>query len=236
MSDRTLHTEMHGLTAADLDRALATSRARGAVLVRRRHRRVVMLGTVAAGVLLLGGFGMLRTLADDNGGVVVDPAGRGDGKVLAPATSTTTTSSVPTTTVPEAPMGFERRELGAGVVRIDNTTPPLDALGQVVTTTTAPIDADVAIAPARSETRDVAITGSERTGDHSLWVSFECDPLSGYLDHVVYRRAGSVVTVEVTLTGVTTGLDCSGGRGIELFFPGEALPADVSAVGGHFDE
>ena len=84
------------LSDADIDRALATSLARGSQLVHRRNRRMTVLGGLGAAVLLVGGFGVLNSLGDD-GSIVVDPAQQGA------ATSTTAERSTSVVTALTAP-------------------------------------------------------------------------------------------------------------------------------------
>jgi len=221
------------LTDADLERAFGRTMDRGRHLVRRRNQRRTALGVLGAAVLLAGGFGVISSLSDDTP-VVVTPAGNG-GKESGPTTSTTNASPGPTSTVQDAPMGFVRSETGIeGILRIDNTTPPMGGDGQAVTTTILEDGTEVGIDSAASATRGVPVTGAQRTGDHSVVVSFECDPAAGYLDHVIYRLQGSTLQVQIALEGVTD-IGCTGDRGVELFFPDEVVPADVRAEATIFE-
>jgi hypothetical protein len=219
-----------GLTDEDVDRALAGTIARGDSMLAKRRRRNAFVSGLGVAVLLVGGFGMLRSLADDDQ-VVVGNDGSG-GSVestapaptgLAPATSTTKGSSVPTTIRMIASGGLLRSESG-GVVVLTNPEPP-----ESPPTSTGSNGA--VIGGGSSQERSAAV-GGRLVGPDVVRVEIECIRTNDHLDELRYQLAGDRLTVQATVTSF--GAECAGGPGIavDLTIPGVPLPADLQVTSG----
>lgn len=207
-----------GLTDADLDRALATTLDRGNRLVRRRNRRTGLVGGLGIVVLLLGGFGVLRTLSDDDRGVVVEPAGGGN-QELAPTASTTTTPSVSTTT--PSPLGFSRVESG-GVLLFTNTTPEPN--------TARDVGGGVSIGGGIVQVRSADLVAASVIDPERVALTFRCERSGDdRLEALRVRVDGSRLVVQGTIIGISGGTECTAGSGtrIEVTLPGAGLSADT---------
>lgn len=216
-----------GLTSADLERALATTRSRGGRLLRRRQQRRAAFSALGVVALLAGGFGVLNSLSDDAADVVVTPAGpsgaAGD-TPLTPAASTTTSPPVSTTLVePGAPAGFTRSDLADGVVLLQNGTPPAS------TTTTAP--GGVAIGTAAAVDRRAAVTGFTVEAPRRMSIELACEGAANHLDRVLYRLADDVVTVQAVMVHDAAEAPCADPVGVDLTFSAD-LPAGVRVEAG----
>lgn len=208
-----------GLTEADVDRALATTMERSGRLLRRRTRRRAAFSGLGVVVLLAGGFGVLNSLSEDDGAaVVVGPAGQPGDTVLAPATTTTTSSPVPT-----IPPGYESGASPEGVNFVLYTGPDDQ------TTSTAPDN--VAIAGGVSDTRLATVHAAAVLPGNVIRVEFDCIfNAADRVESARYFLRGDVVHLDATLSVGRAGAACVEGVGatFELPYASGDLPAEVT--------
>ncbi len=196
------------LTETDLARALATSLDRGHRLVRRRNQRRAAVGGLGAVALLAGGFGVISSLSDGGTDVSVTPAV--EGTVVK---RTTTSSTVPATTIPAVPATVE-------TTIVPDTAVSGSVLAPAASTTTSPPVPTSAVPPApigftRSElaggvvliTRDVPPASSGGGPGGGVDVG-DTAAVSRAADIPTFRRlSSSSLMVEVACEGAANSVD-----------------------------
>lgn len=218
------------LSAADVDRAFGTAVIRGRSLVRRRHRVGLALGGVGIVAVLVGSFGLVRALGDDEPGVEVGVGVPGIAAEPNTEPNAETTTSPPTTAAPSelplAPDGYLATALPDGSVALQNAGPPIEA-------PTVSFPDGVEIGGGLATERAVAVASGEVVSPQVMRVRFVCLRGNDRIDTVRYRLDSSTVTVDAAITGggaAAPGCGPDDGATIELRFPAGDLPADAVAV------
>ena len=200
------------LTDAEIDEAFHRTMTRSNELTQRRSRRVAAVSGVAVVALLLGGYGILKSLDDGGEAVVVR-----QGSDVAAAAGDIDPTVAPTTEAvvaapPPVPEGFQLTISGSTYELLNTSPSP---------STVSPESPDgVAIGSGVTEVRVADIVGSEVVGDGIVRVDFACvRNAADRIDAVRYTLVANVVNVQGNITGGYPGLDCTGGIGASIELP-----------------
>jgi len=209
------------LTDAEIDEAFHRTMTRSNELTQRRSRRVAAVSGVAVVALLLGGYGILKSLDDGGEAVAVRQGDDVAAAVDDPTVAPTTEAAVAAT--PPVPEGFQLTISGSTYDLLNTSPSP---------STVSPESLDgVAIGSGVTEVRVADIVGSEVLGDGIVRVDFACvRNAADRIDSVRYVLVDNVVSVQASITGGYPGLDCIGGIGASIELPLNDVVLDPAAT------